>query len=208
VTVELHGSSEIVASTRREIGLRALGIRGEYLALESKRWVLRGVHADSTTAKLPRQWHETATGYVPTDASDELLSEASQFGALTIAEARGTPEEIAETLRRLSAFPAVAAALIRGNLPVDFKVSAVAPNLLLAQPLGRDETLNVQKWAHLLSAEADDPHFTQRIAAVTELPVIACRKLPQPLPLVEARAACDTLQRDLAPMRQFAGYVV
>jgi len=41
-----------------------------------------------------------------------------------------------------------------------------------------------------------------------ELPIIVSRKLTEPQPLQTARSACDELQRDLAPMGQFAGYVV
>src|SRR5829696_6519128 len=37
VTVNLLRGTEIVASARREIGLRSLGVRGKHLALESKR---------------------------------------------------------------------------------------------------------------------------------------------------------------------------
>ena len=45
------------------------------------------------------------------------------------------------------------------------------------------------------------------VAAVPK-PVVAARYLDSPLTLAEARAACDALQRDLAPLGQFAGYVV
>src|SRR5215510_13429068 len=81
VTVNLLRGSEVVATERREIGLRALGIRGKYLALESKRWVLRGVCAESTTATLPRHWHEAAAGFVTVgnSAADERYAEASQW---------------------------------------------------------------------------------------------------------------------------------
>src|SRR5262245_46001615 len=58
VTVHLLRGGEIAATASREIGLRSLGVRGRHLALESKRWVLRGVCTESTHAALPRHWHE------------------------------------------------------------------------------------------------------------------------------------------------------
>jgi hypothetical protein len=47
-----------------------------------------------------------------------------------------------------------------------------------------------------------------RLQREAELPIVAVRRLDQKLPLADARAACDALQRDLAGIGQFAGYVV
>jgi hypothetical protein len=208
VTVNLLRGTQIVATARREIGLRALGVRGRNLALESKRWVLRGVQAASTTARLPRQWHEASACYVASEESPDLLGEASQWGALSAVTVNGSPDSIAAQLRRLATYPAVAIAVIRGELPADFVASRTAPNLLLAQAVGRGDPLAARPWANLLWAQTDDPLLVGRISTLAELPTIACRPLPQPLPLDEARAACDALQSDLATIGQFAGYVV
>ena len=74
------------------------------------------------------------------------------------------------------------------------------------QPLGRADPQALPLWVQLLWA--DDPLVLARLPANHELPIIACRKLAEPVPLSAARAACDALQRDLAPRGQFAGYVV
>jgi len=208
VTINLLRGMQIVATARRELGLRALGVRGRHLALESKRWVLRGVSSESTSATLPRQWHETSAALVAVNAEHEVLAEASQWGAICAAEVRGTPEQTSDRLRQLSQYPGVAIALVRGNLVADFQRPQFAPNLLLAQVISRGDELVARPWANLLWAQTDDPLLVGRITTLAELPVVACRKLPDPQPLAAARAACDVLQRDLASIGQFAGYIV
>jgi Beta-galactosidase/beta-glucuronidase len=207
VTVNLLRGTQLVATARREVGLRALGVRGRHLALESKRWVLRGVSSESTTATLPRQWHEAVAALVAKDAAPEALAEASQWGAICAAEVRGTTGQIANSLRQLSQYPGVAIALVRGNLPADFQRSQFAPNLLLAQVIGRGNELVRRPWADLLWVQSDDLLLIGRAAALAELPVVVCRRLARRLPIEAARAACDALQRDLVSVGQFAGYV-
>jgi len=208
VTVNLLRGGEVVATAHREIGLRALGVRGRFLSLESKRWVLRGVSSGSTTARLSREWHEASAAYIAADPPAVALAEASQWGALTVAEVCGTPPAIAARLRELAAFPAVAIALVRGELPSDFQRATAAPNLLLAQPIGDRGEHSPRSWADLLWWQTKTPLAAPQPLAHTTLPIIACRPITAPLPLPDSRAACDTLQRDLAPYGQFAGYVV
>ncbi len=66
----------------------------------------------------------------------ERLRQNNKISA--IGDAWGTPTysyHLAERLRELAQQPAVALVVIRGELPADFKLSHVAPNLLLAQPV-------------------------------------------------------------------------
>lgn len=207
VTVNLLRGAEIVATERREIGLRSLGVRGRNLFLEGKRWVLRGVHDRSATATLPRAWHEVSAVYVTKTATHDNLAEGSQFGAMSMVDFDG---ELAvdDQLRSLARQPGVAIAIIRGNPPVDFKRADAAPNLLLAQPIGRHDLLVRKPWAHLMLAETVEPMLLRQVAALGEIPILVSRPLAAPLPIDQARAACDTLQRDLAPLGQFAGYIV
>jgi hypothetical protein len=207
VTVHLLRGQEIIATARRELGLRALGVRGRNFALEGKRWILRGVSASSTVATLPRLWREVVASYVTGHAKDDCLAEASQWGSLAVVELDCAEHDAAEQLRRLALHPAVALVVIRGSLPADFKLSHVAPNLLLAQPLSTNQA-SIGAWAQVLWLETDDPVLAGRIASQTELPIIVVRRLTSPLPLTDARAACDVLQRELASAGQFAGYVV
>jgi hypothetical protein len=210
VTINLLRGKEIIASARREIGLRSLGIRGRSLHLAGKRWVLRGVASSSTTATLPRDWHSAVAAlYWPAARSptDQQLVEASQWGSLAIVELAQTGEAAAVRLQDLTRFPAVAMAVIQGDLPAGFKAAQTCPNVLIAQTITGKE-FHPQPWAQLIVVSADDPQQFARVAAAVDLPVIAVRRLCAPIPIAEARAACDVLQRDLASIGQFAGYVV
>lgn len=207
VTVNLLRGTEIVASTRREIGLRPLGIRGRHLSYGGKRWVLRGVSTHSTTERLPRTWHEALAAYVTDGSDSDALVESSQWGALSVVHIDASGDAALVRLSELAKFPSVAIAVILGTLPAGFKKSHVAPNLLLAQFLGSDNPFELDPWADLLIIAADNPDHLPAAAAVDK-PVIAARYLEQPIELLAARAACDNLQRDLAPLGQFAGYVV
>ena len=207
VTVNLLRGTEIVASTRREIGLRALGVRGRHFSLAGKRCVLRGVTTASTAADLPRQWHEAAAAYVTDRLDKSRLEEAGQFGALAAVLLTGKPEQIVASMRELALHPAAAMAVVDGELPADFKPTQVAPNVIVAQALSGDCDLTVRPWAQALWVQASDPRLVARLAGV-DLPIIAVRPPTTPLLLVQARAACDELQRDLATIGQFAGYVV
>jgi hypothetical protein len=208
VTVNLVRGNEVVATARRELGLRRLGIRGRNLSLDGKHWVLRGVGAASTTARLPREWHAAPAAMVASNPNEEQLAEAAQWGALAIVEIDEPGEAAVQRLRELARCPAVAIAVMRGELPAEFAKSPFAPNLLLAQQIGPGDAQTLQPWAELAIVSADDPEFFARVSSRLTVPVVAQRRLALPLPIAEARAACDALQRDLAPGGQFAGYIV
>ena len=208
VAMSLLRGGEVVASARREIGLRPLGVRRKFLSLAGRRWVLRGVHSSSTSSTLPRQWHDAAAGYVVRlPGADDCFAEASQFGALAVALDMGPADSIVRRLRELARFPAVALAVL-DNVPDSVQPRRLASNLLFAQRVNGTSVPDIQAWAHLLWMENAEPAAVIRLAARTELPIIVSRTLAQPQPLAAARAACDPLQRDLAAIGQFAGYVV
>jgi len=210
VVIKLQRGDEVVATARREIGLRALGICGRNIVLEGKRCVLRGVSTHATSARLPRQWHDVQAAYMSDDADPEVLIEASQWGALAVVFVPDVRDDSTpRRIRDLAQFPAVAIAATDAPLPPDFEKSRVAPNLLLAQWLGPDLRSPPQPWADLLLVAADEPALVVEAAERTEMPVIAARFLVDtPLDIATARTACDHLQRDLAPIGQFAGYIV
>lgn len=207
VTVHLLRGREIVATARRELGLRAFGVRGRHLALEGKRWILRGVSTTSTVATLPRQWREVLASYVTAENAEDRLAEASQWGALAIVELNCAASDAPDRLRELARHPAVALVIVRGELPANFKLSQIAPNLLLAQPF-ENAALVIHPWAQVLWLENADAHLADSVLGRTALPIIVASPLAAPQPLADARAACDALQRDLADIGQFAGYIV
>lgn len=206
VTVNLLRGGQPIATARREIGLRSLGVRGRKLLLAGKNWVLRGVSTESTPERLPRAWHEAAAALIADDTDAEALAEASQWGALSVVHIDGPGVLAVDRLRQLAQFPGAGIAVPLRPLPAGFDRSA-APNLLLAQLLGRDDPLAIDSWADLLIIAAEAREHLAAAAAMNK-PVIVSRSLAAPVDLREARAACDKLQRDLAPIGQFAGYIV
>jgi len=206
VTVQLHRGTQPIAAARREIGLRSLGARNRHLVLEGKTWVLRGVSDTSTTATLPRQWHESSASFITTDSSLEPLDEASQWGALAVVSIAEQGEYAVHRLRQLAEYPAATIAVLE-TLPDNFKKSAVAANVLLAERMTRQRT-TLSQWADLVILSTGDPDFLLTAATAIQRPVIVSRPLAHPLELPLARLQCDVLQRDLAPIGQFAGYIV
>jgi hypothetical protein len=205
VTVNVQRGTEIIATEHREIGLRSLGVRGRGLVLAGKAWVLRGVSTCSTNEVLPRFWHNASAAFVADDPDADTLAEASQWGALTAVH---TPaQDAAANLRQLSHFPGAAIAIFPEPLPSDLEPARLAPNLLVGQMIDFDDPSRIDPRVHLVVAGA---HLLQhsKLAQSLDKPVVATRRLERPFGLAEARAACDVLRRDLAPIGQFAGYIV
>ncbi|HEX5105262.1 MAG TPA: hypothetical protein VFV87_15690 [Pirellulaceae bacterium] len=204
VTVNLLRGTEILATAQRQIGLRSLGVRDRDLLLNGKRWVLRGVSADSTTSRNVTDWHDAAAVYVHDD-SPVALRVASESGVLAMSVVLG--EHLNWRIRLLANYPAVAIC-VPDRLPADFRKAQAVPNLILAQRLSRDATLTRQPWADVVLVTADDTDLVRQAVASIDAPIIAARYRRPPADIATARAACDALQRDLAPLGQFAGYVV
>jgi hypothetical protein len=206
VTINLLQNGKILATARRSIGLRALGVRDRRFHFEGKNWVLRGVSNASTTATHPAEWHPHASAYIA-EHHVERFVEASELGVLAIAhiDAHG---DIPLQLRQLALHPAAALAVVRVPPGKQFKLTGIAPNILLAQTLPAFGPFKPQAWAQVIWAETTDPTTLANLQTMFELPIIAVRPLTTPESLPDARAACDELQRHLAPLGQFAGYVV
>jgi glycosyl hydrolase family 2 len=207
LTVELQSGARVVATTQRQIGLRSLGARGRNVLLAGKRWVIRGVTADATTAKELAEWHDAAAAYVCDGCDPKRLEEASQCGALGVVMIRQRGAEVVSLLRELSRYPAAAIAVLDDALPDDFNKSAVAPNLLIGEFRKTNEIADPARWAEFVVVAIDDCSAIE-LAIFQDKPVVAMRRLSKPVEMRAARAACDALQRDLAPLGQLAGYIV
>jgi hypothetical protein len=208
VTVNLLRGAEVIATAHRQIGLRSLGVRGRDLMLNGKRWVLRGVATASTSASSPREWHQAQAAYASDDLGLDDLTVASDFGVLSMIHVAEPGGPIVPRLRRLAQFPAAAIAVFDQALPPDFRKLEIAPNLLFAQLIIPEWRWPRQPWADLLAVGAGDEQLIAETLTFGDIPIIATRFQRPPVDLETARAACDALQRDLAPLGQFAGYVV
>lgn len=206
VTVNLQHNGKILATARRSIGLRSLGVRDRRFIFEGRNFVLRGVSTSSTTISHPSDWHAMSSVYVG-EPNTERLVEASEFGVLAIVHI-DSDGDIPLQLRQLALHPAAALAVVRVPPGKQFKLTGVAPNIILAQTLPGFGAFERQGWAQAIWAETTDPTTLTHLQTMFELPIIVGRKLAEPQSISNARSACDALQRDIAAIGQFAGYVV
>lgn len=206
VTINLLHHGKTLATARRSIGFRPLGIRNGQFRSAAKNWVLRGVCASSTSAGPTAEWQAASSAYVADYHVDRFV-EASELGVLAIADL-DAQLDIPLQLRQLALHPAAALAIVRTGPGVNLKLTGIAPNVLLAQALPTLGPFTPQAWAHAIWTESTDSTMLTTLQSNYKLPIIAVRKLATPLAIGDARAACDDLQRDLASIGQFAGYVV
>ena len=133
--------------------------------------------------------------------NDDHLTEASEKGIICFC---GVPEEDAlKEARRLARFPAVCFANLYGGVE---KAAQLMPNIICCWPYPLGNFLPPAHKCILMRSvdvppKCDDP-------ASSNVPIIVYRLAEPTLSLPEARAACDKLQADLAPVGQFAGYQV
>lgn len=207
VTVELCQHGQMVAQAKREIGFRPLSVRGKWLTCEGKPWVVRGVLRESATESDPQAWRDARAVFVQETVDHDALGAASQFGAWGAVRLAGNTEPIDRQLKLLARHPAVSIVAI-AELGADARPNQAAPNLLLAQYCTAGDKCEPAAWTKIVMAEVDAPQpFAARVARI-DCPVIAVRRLSAKRSVADARAACDELQRNLAPFGQYAGYIV
>lgn len=188
----------------RIIGLRRLAVRNRHLHFDGKRFVLRAIRIQNidSAAEFAR---ETWTALIVDNPSDDLCNFASRRGVLLIADltTRRDPQ-----LRRLAQWPAVAIALMDGNTALSPEIRAVVPNLLLAQYIPNNQSVQLAPWAQLAFVEVAAPAAFAQKTAGCAVPTIAVRWSPYSASIERSRAACDALQSELTPHGDFAGYAV
>jgi hypothetical protein len=213
---EVRAGGKVVASCRRLVGLRRLGVRGRSLWLEGRRWVPRGV-ACAAGELEPAVFREVLATAVMEDPAVEVCEAADAAGVAIIARcgddavaACGRWAEHASVM--LAVLPArlgeagVAAVEEVGRrksrLPLAVEVDGSGPPPVV--PRGVD-CLVVSLAAGAL------PHSAWREPPA--VPVLAMR--PAAGSVRDRRAACDRLQADLAAWRaatqatwDWAGYAV
>jgi hypothetical protein len=220
VSIELRRGNEVLASEKRMIGLRGIGGRfgsggapGEILR-EGKVWVPRGVDIAAVQHDVAQLREELLAGIVSSPPLD-LLVEASRQGAYLIAHVAGSAEAIPAALRNLARWPAVMMAVVRGGESFDRTLQQVAPNLVLAQPVRIAEAgeFRPAAWAAAVVVETTEDQISQDLltkglAALRGCPLPLLVQRRAPISATGPRAECDRLQREMAQIGQFAGYLV
>ena len=228
VHVELRRDGELMAAERRAIGFRGIGRRGRSLFRQGKRWVPRGIHVDAVLAPDRddfEAWRAAPAVMVVESPSDAVCLAASEMGVWVVADLRGsaiaqadrTAEQassgtraasIEAELARLARHAAVFLAVLPRGVHAVAALRGCAPNVLLAERPELDAIAPVSADADCVWLDASDAEAFAAVARATTLPVIAYHTNSASQSLREARRACDHLQRDLALIGDFAGYII
>lgn len=205
VSVELRNGDDILASEVRQIGFKPLGISGRFFTWEGKPWVLRGVGSHHFTQNLDvLNWREQSAVIVGNALGNELLSKASEYGVICCSLINDQLSACSE-FRRLAKYPSVAlTALFRQYKGI---AAAEAPNLICSEAI-----VPRMQYCRLPGPRINyvlfDSDADENAMKALESPALIDRSISTPKSFIEARAACDKLQADLAPIGQFAGYIV
>lgn len=206
VAIELRQNSELVATADRSLGLRTLGVDGRDLRWEGKRWVLRGICVAEASVGELDQWPDHNAVPIVSNPSDAFLADASASGVLLAVEVGVDPDaQDARRLARHAAVGFIVASSMSNDMPT---LKAAAPNVIFAHAASGSFAPEAADWADMLLVEAGDVDKLEQALSGNAIPVAAVRRLDACPSFIAARAECDRLQRDLAPIGDFAGYVV
>lgn len=179
-------------------GIRRFSAQGQDLSLDGKRWVVRGI-ANLEQACEFTEWREHAAVRVMSGFDNRWAANAAKSGVAVIVE---LDHAQAEELQFIANFPCVMIVIM--SEPPPENVKTLVPNLLLAQRVPPEQTPAV--WADVAWV-AINKEFPSTDLLHWNIPVVIERS-GHYSSISEARTACDQLQADLAPLGQFAGYVV
>jgi hypothetical protein len=214
VQIELQRGGETIEKCERLVGIRRFGVRNRALNFDGKRFVLRGVHSQSEISNFKSQiqndaafLRETWTALVVYQPDAELCEFASRNGLLLVAELSGA-SSIASKIALLAKWPAVVMAVVNGDARLPAEISEIARNLVLAQAVAAGEPMQLADWAQVAVVEIRELEKLAAKIAGCNLPIFAYRPELRPAEIEKSRAACDRLQRDLASLGDFAGYMV
>lgn len=208
VTVAVRHQQQTIDAVTRCLGIRHFGARGANLYLGGRRWVLRAMMTDRIDSDDVDSLRTTNASIVSMAPHEQVCELASRCGVTVAALLAGTESSIRGELLRLSSWPAVAIAIIDGDVSPDADLKSAAPNIELAQLWRGDQEFERANWAALAAGWANRAAEFQRLVQNVRLPVLAIRCTDPKMEMGERRIACDRLQRDLAALGDFAGYIV
>jgi hypothetical protein len=189
---------------RGKLAIRRLSPRGKSLFLNGKRWVMRGIFDYGPAADVAT-WRQYASVRVVRRSNSAVFHAAAELGLMVVDDVSSRSADLGREIRLMIEEPAIVMALLQPGASPPDDVASTAPNLLLAQRVST--AAEVQPWAHAAWIKLEDmPDFALHASSIN-IPIIVERRYCG-TSLAEARAAIDTLQADLAPIGQFAGYVV
>jgi hypothetical protein len=201
-----------VAATRREFGIRRLGVEKSSIQLDARRYVPRGVFRRAIGVADLKEARETASALYLVDVWDEVLQEASEEGVmmairLQSPKSAGTNRvaRLQSELTRLGRWPSVAIVVLDGDIAAGKELRLAARGTLLAQQCTSSDSFSAPApWAHLLWWQVEDQISARK--PTHDVPIVVYLSAPEKATIEEGRRACDRLQAELAPLGDFAGY--
>ena len=203
----------------RLFGIRRLGAIGHSLYLDGERWVARGVCRDRADISDLADARESSAVLCLPSPDDAFCLEASHLGVPLFVDLDGDEALLLPEIRRLAQWPSVFAIILDHSSAIGPEHRAAARNTLFAvtwprlsetraASLGEPRPRAVPDWAQLAICSAVSIDFFAAAIRDCQLPVTAVRQISPNASIPQARSACDRLQFDLAPVGQFAGYLV
>ena len=201
VEIELKSGNELLAKFQTEFGIRTLGVRARQLLWEGKNWVLRGVDRNLVSQAPLEEWRDSLVVMLGASAEEEHLAAASRAGVMLAVNAVAQPN-LTELLWRCSRSPAVVMAFVDDSIEA-IDPRALPPNLLLANPSFSNGLPNS------VDLFIDGPESKMARSPDFNRPPMVLRLSSEHAPtLAAARAQCDQLQRDMAGIVDWSGYLL
>ena len=189
--VDVFADDEKIDTQR--LGIRKLECSRGSLFFNSRRWVLRAAWSDSLSVD---DCQRENVSIVCDDPSDEFLNQATDSGVFVVVNLEEF-DDWKERMEHLSRFPCIGMFILDNTI-----VDLPRTNQLLAHRFPPHDATPAS-WAHVLMSEYSE--FNDESKASVSHPLVCYRSISgEPM----TRAACDGLQRDLAPEFDLAGYVV
>jgi hypothetical protein len=127
---------------------------------------------------------------------------------LLIARLSRSSDDVGAELRRLGRFTSIGIVILDGEAAHVENIGNPRSGLLLAQQIRSGGSFDMRPWADVIVCDLSQVDAEKFDLNEVTCPVLMYRGDDSPASSVQARAACDRLQRDLAPVGQFAGYLV
>ena len=199
--IEVRNGGKIIESIKQTVGLRRLSVRGSSLFVEGKRFVFRAARLPSGKRIDWQAWRNARLAMYVVDPDEELCQSANEQGIWIVAEMSGgsLPKHVMNC-------PAVAIVVVT---PAELaSAERLSGGALIGARTTDDGFVPKAPNPNLLVHEVQDIAVSKRELAGCPRPVVVIRSHESFTSLAAARAACEQLQRDLAPELNLAGYIV
>jgi hypothetical protein len=189
------------------LGIKRFYCEGRSFRLEGKRIVLRGLHCDFPTEDDLRLARKCEIALIVQNADEDVHASASRFGVPLVVDLRDEPTNENFTFHQFDWQPAVMLLILSvEQLQNEAFVAHRPRESYVVACVGLDDVQpNVRCDAY--AVELDSGQRPPAWATACGKPVIAIRKSVAS-EIKTARASCDSLQAELAPEFDLAGYFV